>query len=196
MSIVAMKLRNGSGAKGTQEGGNVTDRPMENKPMTVPEGAKQIGEAHAASEPDWARWAWVKPTVWTPRMLTALEGGVKGGKWFSLSDKGYALPNLHAAFAQVKANAGAAGVDHQTIEMYEQRLDENLGHLAASLRDGSYRPQAVRRVWIPKPGSREQRPLGIPMLRSYCTSRRWTLGLSVQTDSSTQVGDDCYSTTV
>jgi len=38
--------------------------------------------------------------------------------------------------------------------------------------------------------------IGIPMLRSYCTSRRWTLGLSVQTDSSTQVGDDCYSTTV
>ncbi|MEP7337971.1 MAG: group II intron reverse transcriptase/maturase, partial [Acidobacteriota bacterium] len=146
-------------------GGNVMDRPTENKPMTVPERAKQIGETQAETEPDWIRWAWVEPAVWTARMLTALERGVKGGQWFSLVDKVYALPNLHAAFAQVKANAGAAGVDHQTIEIYEQRLAENLGRLAASLRDGSYRPQAVRRVWIPKPGSREQRPLGIPTVQ-------------------------------
>lgn len=165
MSIVALKLRNGSGAKGTQEGGDVTDRQPENQPMTVPAGAKQVGETRAAAAPDWQRWRWVEPAVWTPRMLAALEKGVKGDKWFSLIDKVYALPNLHAAFAQVKVNAGAAGVDHQTIEMYEQRLAENLGHLAASLRDGSYRPQAVRRVWIPKPGSREQRPLGIPTVQ-------------------------------
>ena len=52
-------------------------------------------------------------------MLTALEKGVKGDNWFSLIDKVYAWPNLHTAFAQVKANAGAAGVDHQTIERYE-----------------------------------------------------------------------------
>jgi len=165
VSVVARKLRNGSGAKGTQEGGDVSDRPTENKPVTVPEGAKQMGETQAQTEPDRQRWAWVEPTVWTPRMLTALERGIKGGKWFSLIDKVYALPNLHAAFAQVKANAGAAGVDHQTIERYEERLAENLGRLAASLRDGSYRPQAVRRVWIPKPGSREQRPLGIPTVQ-------------------------------
>jgi RNA-directed DNA polymerase len=95
-------------------------------------------------------------------MLTALEAGVKGGKWFSLMDKVDALANLRAAFAEVKANGGAAGVDHQTVERFERHLDENLEKLSQSLRDGSYRPQAIRRVWIPKPGSTEKRPLGIP----------------------------------
>ena len=72
-------------------------------------------------------------------MLTALEQGVKGGKWYSLMDKVYALPNLRAAFKQVKANGGAAGVDHQTIEMFERRLEENLERLSQSLKDGKYR---------------------------------------------------------
>jgi RNA-directed DNA polymerase len=98
-------------------------------------------------------------------MLAALEIGVRGGKWHSLIDKVYWLPNLYAAWAKVKANKGAAGVDHQTIEGYEANLDANLNKLAAQLRDGSYIPQAVRRTWIPKPGSREDRPLGIPTVR-------------------------------
>jgi RNA-directed DNA polymerase len=98
-------------------------------------------------------------------MLMALEKGVKGGKWFSLIDKVYALANLGAAFAKVKANRGVAGVDHETIEMFEQRLEENLEKLSRSLREGSYRPQGVRRVWITKQGSKEKRPLGIPTVR-------------------------------
>jgi RNA-directed DNA polymerase len=111
-----------------------------------------------------ARWAWTEPVVWTERMLTALEQGVKGGKWFSLIDKVYRLANLRKAFMRVKANRGAAGVDHQTVEMFEQRLEANLERLAAKLQEGSYRPQALRREWIPKPGSSEKRPLGIPTI--------------------------------
>jgi RNA-directed DNA polymerase len=98
-------------------------------------------------------------------MLAALEKGVKGGKWFSLVDKVYALANLRAAFAKVKANRGAAGVDHQTIEMFEAHLEENLERLSRMLREGTYCPQAIRRHWIPKPGSKEKRPLGIPTVR-------------------------------
>ncbi len=98
-------------------------------------------------------------------MLTALERGVKGGVWFSLIDKVYAPANLRAAFARVKANRGGAGVDHVTVEQFEAHLDAELDRLHESLRDGSYRPQAIRRAWIPKPGSREQRPLGIPTVR-------------------------------
>jgi len=98
-------------------------------------------------------------------MLTALEKGVKGGKWFSLIDKVYVLANLWAAFKKVKANQGAAGVDHQTIEMFERHLEENLEKLSRSLRDGSYQPAAVQREWIDKPGSKEKRPLGIPTVR-------------------------------
>ena len=134
------------------------DGTAEARPAAVSEAAKQAGEIRA-------RWGWVEPTVWTERMLTALEEGVKGGKWFSLIDKVYALANLRAAFRRVRANQGAAGVDHQTIEMFERHLEENLEKLSRSLRDGSYRPAAVRREWIPKPGSKEKRPLGIPTVR-------------------------------
>ena len=63
-------------------------------------------------------------------MLTALEQGVKGGKWFRLMDKVYALPNLRQAFARVKANHGAAGVDHVTVEEFERDLEANLEKLS------------------------------------------------------------------
>ena len=108
------------------------------------------------------RWEWVEAAVWSERMLTALEDGVKGSKWYSLMDKVYALTNLRVAFARVKANGGAAGVDHQTIKGFDQHLDENLAKLSQALKDGTYRPQAVRRVWIDKLGSKDKRPLGIP----------------------------------
>ncbi len=100
----------------------------ETGPATVPRqaGAKQAGEVHA-------RWAWTEPAVWTDRMLTALERGIKGGVWFSLIDKVYRLPNLLSAFARVKANGGAAGCDHQTIAMYEADLEANLQDLSDQL---------------------------------------------------------------
>ena len=112
-----------------------------------------------------ARWAWVEAEVWTERMLTALEDGVLGGKWYSLMDKVYTLPSLRKAFERVKANGGVAGVDHVTVEEFERHLEANLETLSQALKDGSYRPQAIRRVWIPKPGSKEKRPLGIPTVR-------------------------------
>ncbi len=87
-------------------------RTAEKRPATVPKEAKQAGENRAS-------WPWVEPEVWTDRMLTALEKGVKGGKWFSLIDKVYSPVTLRIAFKQVKANKGAAGVDKQTIEMFE-----------------------------------------------------------------------------
>jgi len=161
---VATKWRNGHGAKGAQEGGDVTDQAQEAQPAVVSEATRQAGEApHPWSVR--ARWAWVEPEVWTERMLTALEQGAKGNKWFSLIDKVYALPNLRKAFARVKANGGAAGVDGVTVEQFERHLEANLEKLSQALKEGSYRPQAIRRVWIPKPGSREKRPLGIPTIR-------------------------------
>jgi RNA-directed DNA polymerase len=98
-------------------------------------------------------------------MLEALEAGVQGGKWFSLIDKVIAPRTLAAAWAKVKANKGAAGVDRQTLAMFERRVDFNLTDLARRVREGTYRPQAVRRVWIEKPGGKEKRPLGIPTVR-------------------------------
>jgi RNA-directed DNA polymerase len=98
-------------------------------------------------------------------MLTALEEGVKGGKWFSLIDEVKPQRTLEAAFWKVAANRGAAGVDHVTIAMFEARLGDELRRLSEDLQDGTYRPQAIRRHYIPKPGSQEMRPLGIPTIR-------------------------------
>ena len=140
----------------------MTDRQAEEQPAAVSVATKQAGETLE-------RWSWVEPSVWTERMLTALEKGVQGGKWYSLMDKVYALPNLRAAYRRVKANGGAAGADHQTIEDFEQHLEENLGRLSQTLREGTYRPQALRRYWIGKRGSKEKRPLGIPAVRDRVT---------------------------
>ena len=99
-------------------------------------------------------------------MLEALENGVKGGRWYSLIDKVAHEANVRAAWKQVRANAGAAGVDHVSISEFERGLDENIASLVEGLRSGSYEPQAIRRVFIPKPGRPgEQRPLGIPTVR-------------------------------
>jgi len=131
---------------------------MEDKPSKVPATAPQGGDIRA-------RWAWVEPAVWTDPMLTALEQGVRGGKWFRLIDKVFSEKNLLASHRKVEANRGAPGVDHVTIEEFSQQLGPNLENLTAALRGGSYMPQAIRRVFIPKPGGREQRPLGIPTVR-------------------------------
>ena len=111
------------------------------------------------------RWCWTEPAVWTERMLAALDEGVKGGKWFRLIDKVFAERNLRTSCCKVAANGGAPGVDHVTVELFERDLDANVAKLETALRGGVYQPQAIRRTYIPKPGSDEQRPLGIPTVR-------------------------------
>lgn len=109
--------------------------------------------------------AWVEPAVWTPRMLMALEQGVKGGIWFSLIDKVYSKKNLEAALSKVSKNAGAAGADGITVENYESHKDQNLAKLSEELKQETYKPQSIRRQYINKLGSKELRPLGIPTVR-------------------------------
>lgn len=98
-------------------------------------------------------------------MLTALEQGVKGEKWFRLFDKVFAERNLWAAFQQVAKKKGAAGVDHVTTKDFERRLPEAIWELSDALKNDAFRPQAIRRTHIPKPGTKETRPLGIPTVR-------------------------------
>lgn len=109
-----------------------------------------------------ARWAWVEPAVWTDRMLSALEEGVKGDVWFSLIDKVYRPKNLAAAAGKVIANKGAPGVDNVTVQQYERFQEEYLSRLSETLREDTWQPKAIKRRYIPKPGSGEKRPLGIP----------------------------------
>ena len=98
-------------------------------------------------------------------MLDALRKGVRGGKWHTLHDKVYDRSNLIMASEAVLGNRGASGVDHQTVEDFADNHREEIDRLVEDLRTRKYQPHAVKRVWIPKPGSTEQRPLGIPTVR-------------------------------
>ena len=102
------------------------------------------------------------------KLQAALHAKAKdspGFRFYSLYDKLFRADVLSHAYATCKANGGASGVDGQTfadIESYG--VERWLGELAAELRSKTYRPQAVRRVWIPKANGK-QRPLGIPTIR-------------------------------
>ena len=113
----------------------------------------------------WERWRWVERSIWTDRMLRTLERGIEGEKWFALIDKVYRIANLQSAFNQVWRNGGSAGVDGQSIEQFEAQEERELQQLSQELQTQSYRAQAVKRVWIPKAGSTQKRPLGIPVVR-------------------------------
>jgi group II intron reverse transcriptase/maturase len=87
-------------------------------------------------------------------------------RFHALYDKVHRRDVLERAWGQVRRNRGAAGIDRKTLADVEHYgIDRLLDELAADLRSGSYRPLPARRVFIPKPGSREQRPLSIPAVR-------------------------------
>lgn len=110
------------------------------------------------------RWGWIEAEVWTARMLSALENGVTGGKWYSLIDKVHAPATLALAWTKVLANQGAAGVDGQSVDRFAAKAEDYLSELSTSLRSDQYEPQAVKRVEIPK-GDGRLRPLGIPTVK-------------------------------
>lgn len=111
------------------------------------------------------RWWWVEHSVWTERMLTRLEQSEPITVWYGLWDKVLSERNLQAAFWAVWRNDGAPGVDGQSVQQFDEQSEEQLARLGEELRSKRYRRQPARRVWIPKPGTTEQRPLGIPAVR-------------------------------
>ena len=140
----------------SRKGKSAAERQPDYIPVTVPFAATPAGET-----PGIAQWA--HRAVWTDRMLaTLLENKVRGGKWHTLNDKVFGEKNLFGSARKVLGKKGAAGVDRQTVEDFAEHEREELQRLHAQLREDSYVPAAVRRTWIPKPGSSEKRPLGIP----------------------------------
>lgn len=126
--------------------------------VTAGERSQQGGEIRA-------RWAWVEATVWTERMLQALETGLEGGKWFRLIDKVWSEKNLCSALRKVVAKGGSAGMDGRSVFAVERQSEEEIAEVQKQLREGRYRPLPVKRVWLPKPGSHEKRPVGVPTVR-------------------------------
>ena len=121
----------------------------------VPDRDKQ------AEEDPWRRYG-AKRGVWTEPMLAALERGLKGNKWFSLIDKVTAMRTLELAWAKVRSNAGVCGVDGITVARFGKDSQAGLLALKEHLTGGACQPKPAKRVWIPKPGNAEKRPLGIP----------------------------------
>src|ERR1700760_72691 len=103
------------------------------------------------------------------KLQTALHDKAKKSpdfRFYALYDKVYRKDVLTFAYACSKANGGAAGVDGQTFEDIEAYGAERwLDELTQELRSQTYRPLPVRRVWIPKPDGKTQRPLGVPAIR-------------------------------
>lgn len=125
------------------------------KSTLVPDRDKQV------EEDLWQRYG-AERGVWTEPMLIALERGIKGNKWFSLIDKVRSDRTLGTAWEKVRSNAGACGVDGISVEFFAKDSQKRLLALKEHLTKNTYQPKAIRRVEIPKPGSKEKRPLGIP----------------------------------
>lgn len=128
---------------------------QEQPPALAPKEPQKGGDIRS-------RWEWVEAAVWTERMLAALETGLKGSKWYRLIDKVWSPKNLQCALDKVVRNGGSAGVDNQSVGWVKKRQEEVVAGLEKELQESSYRPKAVKRVWIEKPGSKEKRPLGVP----------------------------------
>src|SRR5205807_2930411 len=137
-STDAAQAAGGMGSKtisreGGQEGGGVKTE----------EGTESTDSAQAATQGAETRgFAWAEASIWTERMIAALVNGVKGGRWFSLIDKVSAPKTLAVAWAKVRTNGGASGVDGQSIARFESKAEQYLAELAEALRTATYRPQA------------------------------------------------------
>lgn len=149
------EVGNDHGAKDDRKEDRLSERLSEAPSSPVPATGKQDEEGL------WQRHK-AQRGVWSEKMLMALERGIKGGVWFSLIDKIYAERTLQLAWEQVQSNAGACGVDCMTVAHFAKDSQTRLLAVKEHLTKGSYQSKPVRRVYIPKPGSSEKRPLGIP----------------------------------
>src|SRR5712691_8729396 len=131
--------------------------------MNRPEQLKLPGVPQAKQGRNVApQWAWTEASVWTERMLATLERGIKGGKWYSLYDKVWKMENLQRAVQKVAAGKSPKKADGRKCRRYAEQSARRLPQLQRSIQSKDYQPQPAQRHWIPKLGSKELRPLGVP----------------------------------
>jgi len=135
----------------------------EQQPASVPPAREDKQAGETISKP-WLNCHGVERGVWTKNMLIALEKGVKGNKWFSLIDKVALDRTLAIAWEKVQSNAGSCGVDGITVGTFGKDSEARLLAVKEHIEKGTYAPKPIKRVHIPKAGSREKRPLGIPTI--------------------------------
>jgi len=108
------------------------------------------------------KWEGTEAAVWTERMLATLERGIKGGRWYSLYDKVWKMENLQRAVQKVAAGKSPKKPDGRKCRRYAEQSARRLPQLQRSIQSSQYQPQPAQRHWIPKLGSKELRPLGVP----------------------------------
>ena len=120
---------------------------MQETPASVPRttGTQQAGEPNPRQARR-LRWCWSEASIWTDRMLAALETGVKRDVWFSLIDKVYSLKNPWSSWSKTARNNGAAGMDGMTTDRYEKEVEANLVYLSEPLKAGTFQPRPIRRT--------------------------------------------------
>ena len=113
------------------------------------------------------------------KTLHAKAKEAPGFRFYSLSDKVWRADVLRVAWQEVRRNGGSAGVDGETLADIESYgVERWLGELARDLKEGTYRPNAVRQVLIPKKQRGKFRPLGIPCVRDRVAQTAAMLVLS------------------
>ena len=129
---------------------------------------------------DWREPSSFKKCSETPEGVTCESEGISGFRFYSLCDKVWRADVLAAAWQEVRRNGGAGGVDGETVAdvIETDGVSRWLGELAWDLKAGTYRPDAVRRVLIPKKRRGGYRPLGIPCIRDRVAQTAAMLVLS------------------